>query len=190
MRQLRGELARIARHAPRTIAFVAAHAGGGNAAAAACAYARAAAWDGQRVLLVDADAASGNLPRLLRMPQGRLASVLSGAADARDAAAPDRVPGLDCLVHALRPAASAADPARNAVGLENLLVEARDEYALVVLAGPAAATAEAASLLRSSDAAVLVIDEKTSGDAEAFTASRQLCSASRTPVAALLLGAG
>jgi Mrp family chromosome partitioning ATPase len=71
---------------------------GPAASAAACAYARAAARDGQHVLLVDGDPEGAFMSRLLGEPRGRLSDVLRGEAEWRDCVTHDRVEGLDTLV--------------------------------------------------------------------------------------------
>ncbi len=81
----------------KTVSFVGGQPGPA-ASAAACAYARAAARDGQHVLLVDGDPAGAFMSRLLGEPGGRLGEVLRGEAEWRACVTHDRVAGLDTLV--------------------------------------------------------------------------------------------
>lgn len=187
MRQLRAYIGQMSRIAPRVVAFVSAQPGD-LAAGAACAFARAAAQDGRRVLLVDAGAENGDMPRLLRASGGKLSDVLSGEIDLQDAVLPDTVGGLDLLLHgAKNPVPAGLDAGRNAIGFENLLIEAKQDYDLIVLGAPYSARADATSAVRSSDASVLVIDERHAGDKGALAAASALRSGTRVPLAALLI---
>jgi uncharacterized protein involved in exopolysaccharide biosynthesis len=175
-----GELSRVA---PRVVCFVGAQPGEA-ATAVACAYARAAAREGRRVLLVDGDpGGEERIANILGTPPGRLADAYAGLADWRDCVVPDRVDGLDVLTGA---PASGETPYQT-VGLENLLVEARTEYAQVVLGAPEAQQAHAVSLVRSSDITVVVLDERSMRPQPAAVACARLRGLSRSPLAAVVL---
>jgi uncharacterized protein involved in exopolysaccharide biosynthesis/Mrp family chromosome partitioning ATPase len=180
MRVARARLGQMSRRAPRRIAFAGGQSGAA-AAAAASAFARAAALDGQRVLLIEGDSGHHDLASVLGAAPGRLDDVLAGATDWRDAVAPDVTPGLDLLLGG--PPAAAAP--RTGVPLENLLVEAGEEYDLIVLGAPAAAQPDALGLARSSDVTVLVVESR--GGAEpAVAAQTRLAPMSRSPIAAIM----
>ena len=195
MRGLRARL-RFAgrREAPRAVLFAPATAGEAAEAAAAClaaAFARVAASDGERVLLLEGDMQAPRLGRLLgRLPGrrtggdgagGELERVFDGA-DWRDAVVPDRQPDLDMLLPAGRKADAAA--LLGGVTFLNLLVEARGDYDLVVIHAPAT-PAEAGALIQRADSAILVVDSRA--DPAATRAAATRLGASSTPLAALLL---
>jgi uncharacterized protein involved in exopolysaccharide biosynthesis/Mrp family chromosome partitioning ATPase len=179
LRVARTRLGQIARRAPRKVAFVGAVASHA-ASAAACAFARAAAFDGQRVLLVDADRAHRNLALVLGAPAGRLEEVLSGAADWRDAVTADVMPGLDLLL-----GARSVPAGGDSVALENLLAEASEDYDLIVLGAPAAVHPDALGLARSCDVTVLVVEARD-GEGAAQAARTRLAPMSRSPLAAIM----
>ncbi len=183
MRLARTRAGQLSRTPPRVVGFVAAQPGVAGASAA-CAYARAAARDGQHVLLIDQDGETGALPRLLGSAGGHLAEVFTGAVAWRDALAPDRVPGLDALVGTPRPGPAAP---QSAVGLENLLADARAEYDLIVLGAPLASQADAVRVVRSSDVTLVVLDEALLRAPAAAEACARLRSQSRSPLAAILI---
>ena len=174
MRVARARLGQIARRAPRKIAFAGAASGLAGSAAAA-AFARVAALDGQRVLLVDVDRAHRNLALVLGASGGKLEDVLSGAGDWRDAVTVDSIPGLDVLL-----GARSLPAGGDAVALENLLAAAGDDYDLIVLGAPAAAHPDALGLARSCDVTVLVIEARD-GEAAAHAARTRLSPMSRSP---------
>lgn len=163
MRQARGSLGKLSRSAPRVIGFAGAQPGP-LAASAAWGFARVAATDGRRVLLVQSPRPGA---------AARLAEVLEGATALHEAVVPDAVAGLDWL------AGDRAGLLQNGVGLENMLVTAREDYDLIVLAG-------ADPLARSSDATVLVIDEHAARMDVAQAAVARLRGLSRSPLAALV----
>jgi uncharacterized protein involved in exopolysaccharide biosynthesis/Mrp family chromosome partitioning ATPase len=183
MRAARGRLGQLSRTPPRVVGFVGAQAGLA-ATAAACAYARTAARDGQRVLIIDQDPASGAMARVLGDTGGRLGDAMSGAASWRDCVSVDRVPGLDTLVASAKPQ---ADVPRNIVGLENLLAEARSDYDLIILGAAGTGEVDATRIVRSSDVTVVVLEESTMRARPAAEAIARLRSFSRSPLAAFLL---
>jgi succinoglycan biosynthesis transport protein ExoP len=177
LRVARSRLRQIGRSAPRIVGFVGAPASAITAGAAA-AFARVAAMDGQRVLLIDDCSASG-LDRALGARAGRLGAVLAGDADWREAVLSDRVPSLDLL---LQDGAGAQASGRDAVGLENLIAEARDEYDLIVMA-----LGQVLEAARRSDVAILVIDAEATSQTVAAESVARLGAISRSLVAALVL---
>ncbi len=185
VRMARTRVGQLSRTPPRVTGFVGAQPGMAGSSLA-CAYARAAARDGQRVLLIDQDGELASMVRLLGIQDGRLAAVLSGDAAWRDAVVVDRVPGLDVLVGATQPQSRAAAP-RGAVGLENLLADARAEYDQIILGAPLAMHADATRVVRSSDVTVVVLEEAALREQAASEACVRLRSQSRSPLAAILL---
>ena len=163
------------------------------AAPLAAAFARVAAQDGERVLLVEGDLLAPRLGQQLGLKSGRKTSpdhdqsgvlaVLAGA-DWRDVVTPDRQPGLDLLLATGR--TSNAHALLSGVDFQNLLVEARSEYDLVVLHAPPATTSDAAALVQRADAAVVVIDGRVEQEA-AHDAATRLSTVARTPLVAVLL---
>ncbi len=186
MRLARTRTGQLSRTPPRVVGFVGAQPGTAGTSAA-CAYARAAARDGQHVLLIDQDAESNAMPRLLGEQSGRLAQVLTGEAAWRDAVAQDKVAGLETLVGAPRPG---PDAQRSSVGLENLLAEARGEYDLIVMGAPLASHANATRVVRSSDVTVVVLEEALLREQAASESCARLRSQSRSPLAAIVISRG
>jgi succinoglycan biosynthesis transport protein ExoP len=158
LRMARTRLGQVARRAPHKIAFAGASSNSA-AAAAAAAFARNAASDGQRVLLIDGDKNRHDMAGVLGAQPGKLEDVFQGHLDWRDAVVADRTPGLDLLL------CSATGP--------------------VVLGAPAAIHADALTLARTSDVTVLVVDAR-SGEEAALQARGRLAPMSRSPLAAIL----
>ncbi len=171
MRMARARLGQISRRAPRKISFVGAQTGTA-AAAAAAAFARIAALDGQRVLLVAADAAQPAMARVL----GVIGESAAASGDWRDGVVQD-ASGLDVL--------PGCATAQGAVALENLLAEANEDYDVIVLGAPAFAQPDALTLARSCDVTVLVIEARV-GVTAALEARGRLAPMSRSPLAAIL----
>ncbi len=186
MRLARTRAGQLSRTPPRVVGFVGAQPGMA-ATSAACAYARTAAQDGQHVLLIDQDAETGGMTRVLGQPGGRLAEVLTGEAAWRDAVAQDRVAGLETLLGTPRPG---PDAQRSTVGLENLLAEARGEYDLIVMGAPLASHADATRVARSSDVTVVVLEEALLREQAASESCARLRSQSRSPLAAIVISRG
>jgi succinoglycan biosynthesis transport protein ExoP len=180
LRMARTRLGQVARRAPHKIAFAGASSNSA-AAAAAAAFARNAASDGQRVLLIDGDKNRHDMAGVLGAQPGKLEDVFQGHLDWRDAVVADRTPGLDLLLCSATGHVSPGD----AVALENLLVEAVEDYDIVVLGAPAAIHADALTLARTSDVTVLVVDAR-SGEEAALQARGRLAPMSRSPLAAIL----
>ena len=194
MRVLRNRLRFAGRSGiPRCLLFVpeADDAAAPLAAPLAASFARAAAIDGERVLLIEADLRTPRLgyqlgiaePKRRASSPGGIMAVLAGASW-QEALTSDRQPGLDLLLAG--GAVPNAHALLNGVSFQNLLVETRMEYDLVVLHGPPASVADAASLKQRADAAILVIDARIEQPA-AQLAATQLGTAGRTPLVAVLL---
>ncbi len=113
---------------------------------------------------------------------------ISSGADWRGAVTADRQgereTDLDLLLAGGRTSDSHA--LLSGVRFQNLLVEARSDYDLVVLHGPAATSADAVALVQRADAAVLVIDAQ-SDQTETQAAASRMSRVARTPLAAVLL---
>jgi uncharacterized protein involved in exopolysaccharide biosynthesis len=171
MRMARARLGQISRRAPRKIGFVGAQTGTA-AASAAAAFGRVAALDGQRVLLVAADAAQPNIARVL----GVVGDSAAAKADWRDGVMQD-ASGMEVL--------PGCATAQGGVALENLLAEANEEYDVIVLGAPAIAQQDALTLARSCDVTVLVIEARVGVNA-ALEARGRLSPMSRSPLAAIL----
>lgn len=144
---------------PRVILFAAGPRGGDGGELAA-AFARAAAAGGEAVLLIEADLATAPLPRILDMQGEGLLGVLRGEAGWRDAALADPHSDADVLLTGQRPAA--ATGLLRGVPLQNLLIEARRQYDLVVLSGPAVESADFPTLVSRADVTVVMLDGKAS----------------------------
>ena len=183
LRLARARLNQLSRTSPRVVGIVGAQPGPA-ASSVAAAYARAIARDGQRVLLVDCGPqGSAGLGRSLGGSGGRLAEVMTGAADWQDCLAADRVPGLQLLLGRTDGATASPHP----VGLENLLAETRGEYDQIVLGAPQAAQADAVPVVRSADVTLLVIEEAALHETEGAALVGRLRGLSRSPLAAILL---
>ncbi len=152
-------------------------------------FARAVAASGERVLLVEADLHAMPLATQLGFRPSDAAATTTGilsvldGADWRDATTPDHYPGLDLL---LAPRRTDAQAQLSGVRFQNLLVEVRVDYDLVVLNAPAATTADAGVLVRRVDAAVLVVDGRLDRTV-AHEAAARITAATHTPLVAVLL---
>ncbi len=168
MRKLRGRLRFAGRtRAPRCVLFTAAVAGRNPAASVAAAFARVAAADGERVLLLEANLVAPSLGRMLEQPQDGMSQLLAAdrtravaGIEWRDLVAPDAASPLDLLLVA-RPVPGSLG-LLTSVAFQNLLVEARQDYDLVVMDAPEAASADALALMMRADTTVLLIDSRTS----------------------------
>ena len=177
------------RIAPRSVSFVSAAAGEAGADATSClaaALARACAANGEHVLLLECDMQSPRLARALGLRSSDFngATRLQDYVDWHDALVADRQPGLDLLL-ALDDAPVAL-ALLGSVSFLNLLVEAGNEYDLIVLHSPAAETPEAAVLTQRTDAAILVIDSRAD-EAVTRQATKRLEAVAAAPLGAVLL---
>jgi uncharacterized protein involved in exopolysaccharide biosynthesis len=193
VRLLRARLRQAIRSGPaRSIAFVSSTAASAVAADLAAAFARVAAFDGEDVLLVEANLRAPELGRLLGKaagsPNGSLGTALETDADWRDLRVPDNGARLDLL---LAGGASPADAHAVLSGdrFQNLLIEGREEYSLVVLAALPAADAGALTLAQRTDVTVLVVDGRRARRQATGEAASRLGSVSRNPVVAVLVAA-
>jgi uncharacterized protein involved in exopolysaccharide biosynthesis len=155
-----------------------------EAAAVAAAFARVAACGGQSVLLIDA-ASGGQFARVLGALPGAMDDVMGGARDWRDSLTHDPASPLDLL---LGSGTSAATEEAGRVALENLLVEARDEYELIVLGAPSADEGPAAALARSADSTVRVVNTACAKPAGTRAAAVRLADMSRSRLGIIILG--
>jgi succinoglycan biosynthesis transport protein ExoP len=163
------------------------------AAPIAAAFARVAAADGERVLLIEGNVQAPSLHLELGLNAGGqnalqddetgLPAVLAGS-DWRDVVMADSQLGLDLLLAS----GSTTDAHVRLSGpqFQNLLVEARAEYDLVVLYGSPASSSEAIALVQRADTAVLVIDGRIDQAATQEAVTR-LSSVAPTPLVAVLL---
>ena len=168
----------------------------------AAAFARATTAAGERVLLVEGNVKRPTLARVLGATPGGLMLVLGGG-DWQDAVATDQAgsiqsgpvrpgmgqsgvgqAGLSVLLGGSSPAPG-ADPL-GSVHLQNLLVEAPEEYDLIVMDAPPAASADTARLAQRADVVVLLVDSRT-GHAALQDAVTRLGMVSRTPLVAVLV---
>jgi uncharacterized protein involved in exopolysaccharide biosynthesis/Mrp family chromosome partitioning ATPase len=176
LRAAQARLSNAARGGPTRIIAIAGVNGGLEAASVASAIARIAACGGQSVLLVDAYPVPGDLAHVLGAPPGALCHVLRGTSDWRDSVTRDTATSLDLLLADTSPGLP-IDAFR--VALENLLAEARDDYELIVLAGPPADDVRAPVLSRSADASILVVNTSRARPAATRDAAASLRMASR-----------
>jgi succinoglycan biosynthesis transport protein ExoP len=184
IRAMRGQLRFAGRmNAPRSVVFTAIgsdEAGCGIAAA----FARVAAADGERVLLIEGNLQSPVLGAVLGDLSDGLAQVLIGGADWRDAMSPDEQSPLDLLLAGERLTNS---PALLSGGtFQNLLVEAGQDYDLVVLDAPAVHKPDTAALALRVDAVVVAVDAKTD-PAAVREAIARLAGVTRASLAAAML---
>lgn len=182
MRLLRDRLRYAGRSgSPRSVVFVPIQ-DGPLAARAAASFARAVAAAGESALLVEGNLQRPGLAALLGRAPGGLTRLLAGE-DWQDAVLPDQ-PNLGVLLAGAKPA-DGPNPLAS-VHLQNLLVEARQEYDLVILDAPPAASSDASVLVQRADVAVLLIDGRT-GQAAVQDAASRLGSVSRTPLVGMLV---
>jgi uncharacterized protein involved in exopolysaccharide biosynthesis/Mrp family chromosome partitioning ATPase len=162
MRQLRGKLRFVgSRKVPRSVLFTSALAGRGHeAASVAAAFARVAAVDGERVLLVEGNLIAPAIGRVLNTNVEGLMHVLEGGMDWRDAVEPDIDSPLDLLLAGGR--IDNSHGLLSGMAFQNLLVEARLDYDLVVMDGPPPSSADTTALVMRADATMLLVDAKTS----------------------------
>jgi succinoglycan biosynthesis transport protein ExoP len=190
---LRTLRARIRLHgraaAPRVLAFIPAQRGE-TGSALAVAFARLAAMDGERVLLIEGNLRAPGLPRALGATGGELPAVLTGTLGWREAVLRDADSPLD-LLFTDRPA-SDSHALLGGIRLQNLLVEARDDYTLIVVSAPSAATpSDALVLAHRVDTSIVVFASRKARPAVATTRPfiEDLLKTSTGPVAAVLVSA-
>lgn len=175
--------------APRVVAFIPAQQGEAGSALST-AFARLAALDGERVLLIEGNLRAPGLPRALGATGGELAAVLSGTLGWRGAVLHDTESPLDLLV-AARPASN-SHVLLGGIRLQNLLVEARDDYTLIVISAASAATPSDALLLAHQvDTSIVLFSSRKAWPKAASTQPfiEDLLKTSTGPVAAVLVSA-
>lgn len=185
LRLVRAKLRRVGRGPmPRTLLFAASVPGEG-ASSIAAAFARLAALDGMRVLLIEGDLHNPSLSRLLEAaPNSGVIDTLLGYEHWREALGRDPQSGLEYLF---------ADGGHEDAGrllesmqLQNLLAEAKEDYNFVVLDAQAvSASPDAMVMAHVVDATVLVVAAGANRD-EVRAAIDALAGASRRPPAIVL----
>lgn len=170
---------------PRSVLFVSSLAGEG-AAEFTAAFARVAAIDGLRVLLLEGDLRDPSLARVLKVPPSNaLVETLQGSEHWQEQVQQDGRTSLDhLLVAGPQPA---ANQLLDSMQLQNLIAEARDEYNLVVMdSQPIGSATQSMVLAHIVDAVVLVVGAKRSRRAAVRESLHTLAVASRKPVAVAL----
>jgi succinoglycan biosynthesis transport protein ExoP len=185
LRSLRGRL-RLAGHGsvPRSVLFVGSAAGDGNSSIAA-AFARLAALDGLRVLLIEGDLQRPKLARLLGLaPSMGLIETLNGHEHWPENIARDSATTTDLLlVGNPQPANSQL---LETMQLQSLMAEVREEYNLVVVDGhPVTQALHSLTLANIVDAVVLVVAAGT-GRKQLQAAATAVSSAARGPAVVVL----
>jgi uncharacterized protein involved in exopolysaccharide biosynthesis/Mrp family chromosome partitioning ATPase len=184
IRSLRARLRSAGRNGtPRSVVLTSA-APNDDASRLAVALACTAAADGERVLLLEGNLATPVLGSLLGVGNTGLVGVLEGRADWRDVLASDSTTPLDLLLGGQK--VLGAHRLLSGVGLQNLLVEARQEYDLVVIDAPPIDSAEATSLARMADVTAIVIGASARRQPTRDAAGRLAAASRNRPVAVLL----
>jgi len=162
-----------------------------HAARLAAAFARVSAGDGERVLLVEGDLENPKLAHTLGMSvrarpgtaPGGILGVVAGS-EWHDMVESDRQPPLDLLV-----APGRVDNAFELVTsarFQNFLVEAADDYELIVVHAAPALDPCATALARRADATLLVVDGRLDVNA-ARQATDKISEVTASPMAAVLV---
>ncbi len=189
---LRTLRARIRLHgraaAPRVVAFIPAQRGETGTTLAVM-FARLAAVDGERVLLIEGNLRSPGLAMALDAGGGELTGVLGGGLAWREVLVRDTDSPLDLLL-ATRSAAD-SHALLGSIRLQNMLVEAREDYTLIVVSAASTATpSDALVMAHRADTSVMVFTSRKARPASAtqpFT--DDLLKTSIGPVAAVLIAA-
>ena len=182
LRSLRTRLRFSGRSAvPRSVLFVSSGAAEG-AADVTAAFARVAAIDGMRVLLLEGDLREPALARILNVTASNgLIETLQGREHWQEQVQQDSRTTLDHMLAAS--AHPAAHQLLDSMQLQNLVAEARDEYNLVVMDGqPIGSATQTMVLANIVDMVVLVVGAKRAKRAAVREAIRVLTAASRKPV--------
>ncbi len=171
---------------PRVIAMIPAQRGE-DGARIASAFARVAAGDGERVLLVEGNLQSPELSALLSVRGGKLPIALAGRMEWRDAVRRDRTTSLDMLL-ADQPTTE-AHAVLSSLRFQNMLVEASDDYNLIVLSAPPPAVQAASALVlgHRADASILIVDGSTAERSAISSFAEDLMRSSSGPVTAMLI---
>jgi Mrp family chromosome partitioning ATPase len=172
------------------VLFVAA-AEGQRVAAIAAAFARVAALDGERALLIEGNLRRPGMAAELGIGEDHAATLLpvvEGRGSWRDQVGEDRASTLHLLLAGRAP--DAAPGLLAGVRFQSLLAEVAEEYNLVVLdAPPVGSAADALALAHVADAVVLVVGSPRVRRAAVGEAAGRLASASSRPTVAVLSGA-
>jgi uncharacterized protein involved in exopolysaccharide biosynthesis/Mrp family chromosome partitioning ATPase len=168
---------------PRVLALVGTQIGR-QTAAVAVSLARIAAADGLSVLLIEAGSGRGNLSKLLVNTKPLPRRQVDTETSWRDKVVRESASNLAVLFDHL----TGKDASSRTVALENLLLDAREEYDLVLLGAPEIGEAEAIELARSCDLTVLVVDLAVATPTDTNLAAGHLASVSRSRLGAIVLG--
>jgi succinoglycan biosynthesis transport protein ExoP len=181
VRLLRTRLRFVGRGAvPRSLLFVSSTAGEG-ASSLAAAFARLAALDGLRVLLLEGDLQGPSLARMLDLPPSNgIVETLVGHEHWRDAIVRDPHSNLECLVAG--GSTPGAGQLLETMQLQNLIAEARDDYNLIVMdSQPLSGATHSLILAHVADAVVLVVAPEEASRQEVHAAKEALVRAARKP---------
>jgi polysaccharide biosynthesis transport protein len=181
LRSLRGRLRLTGQGSvPRSVLFVGSAAGDSSSSMAA-AFARVAALDGLRVLLIEGDLESPKLAGILGViPSGGLIETLNGHEHWPENLARDNVTTMDLLLVG-RPQ-SAASQLLETMQLQSLMAETKEEYNLVVVDGhPVTQELHSVTLANIVDAVVLVVAAGETGREQVRAAVNAVSSAARRP---------
>lgn len=166
---------------PRSVLFISSLAGEG-AAEFTAAFARVAAIDGLRVLLLEGNLREPSLARVLKLPPSNgLIETLQGSEHWQEQVQQDQRTSMDhLLVAGPQPA---ANQLLDSMQLQNLVAEARDEYNLVVMdSQPIGSATQSMVLANIVDTVVLVVGARRAKRAAVRESIRTLTIASRKPV--------
>ena len=170
---------------PRCVVFASSVAGEG-ASSIAAAFARVAALDGVRTLLLEGDLRHPSLTGLLSCPEGiGTARALEGTATWHKAVTRDPTTPLDLIVGG-KPH-SGAQHLLEGMRFQNLLTEATENYDLVVAdTPPLTIGSDAAAMVHCADVVVLVVEASVTRREVVREVVECLARASRTPTVAIL----
>jgi Mrp family chromosome partitioning ATPase len=181
LRLLRVRLRALA-HAPRSVTFTAI---GDDPALIASAFARVVAGDGEHVLLAEGDLGDPSVGDLLGIPDGEFDRALRGDEDWRDVTRADPDTPLDVL--ASNQPAEDGHTLLTGVALQNLLMEARDDYSLIVFPSADVDDATTRTLAQRTDATILVVNARRARRANVREQTERLSTLSRNPVLGVLV---
>jgi succinoglycan biosynthesis transport protein ExoP len=158
MRALRDNVRRLGDPTTPSIVMVTSAAQDDDALQMALACGRVVANDRERVLLIDGDLAMPKLAALLRDGSPGLSTFFRDRADWRGLVMEDPSSALDFLASQ----GAASDPVEMLCGtqFQNLLVEAADDFDLVLVVAPKATSDAARALAQRVDAVLVVVDSK------------------------------
>jgi uncharacterized protein involved in exopolysaccharide biosynthesis/Mrp family chromosome partitioning ATPase len=170
---------------PRNILFVSGQKGEG-ASSVAAAFARLAAIDGMRVLLLESDLHNPSLAGLLGLPsENGFVESLIGNEHWRDAIVQDIDSPLECLLTG--EAQDDSNRLLETTQLQNLLAEAREEYNFVVLdTQPVTLGAQSLVLAHLVDQVVLVVEADATPHEVVHSAVNAISATTRQPPVILL----